>query len=164
MNLAEWLVRTARRVPDAQALLSGEDLVATYAGFAANAARIGGFLRTRHRIEPGDRVAVFMKNSPAYLELLYGIWFCGAAAVPINAKLHPREAAFIVEDSGSKVVFVSGADELSALLPPGSVIHDLATDPVLDADSEALSAPEPRAPGDLAWLFYTSGTTGKPKA
>jgi hypothetical protein len=49
MNLAEWLVRTARRVPDAQALLSGEDLVATYAGFAANAARIGGFLRTRHQ-------------------------------------------------------------------------------------------------------------------
>jgi acyl-CoA synthetase (AMP-forming)/AMP-acid ligase II len=83
-------------------LLSGEDLVATYAGFAANAARIGGFLRTRYRVEPGDRVAIFMKNSPAYLELLYGIWFCGAAAVPVNAKLHPREAAFIVEDSGSK--------------------------------------------------------------
>lgn len=163
MNLAEWLVRTASRVPDAQALLSGEDVVATYAEFAARAARIGGFLRARHRIEPGDRVAIFMKNSPAYLEVLYGIWFCGAAVVPINAKLHPREAAFIVEDSGSKVLFVSGADELSALLPPTCAIHDLATEPALYADSEALSAPEPRAPDDLAWLFYTSGTTGKPK-
>lgn len=163
MNLAEWLVRTASRVPDAQALLSGEDVVATYAEFAARAARIGGFLRARHRIEPGDRVAIFMKNSPAYLEVLYGIWFCGAAVVPINAKLHPREAAFIVEDSGSKVLFVSGADALSALLPPTCAIHDLATEPALGADSEALLAPEPRAPDDLAWLFYTSGTTGKPK-
>ena len=40
------------------------------------------------------------EDLPAYLELLYGIWFCGAAAVPINAKLHPREAAFIIADSG----------------------------------------------------------------
>lgn len=163
MNLAEWLVRTARRQPDAPALLSGEDLVATYAGFAAGAARIGAFLRTRHQVEPGDRVAVFMKNSPVYLEVLYGIWFCGAAAVPINAKLHPREAAFIAEDSGAKVVFVSGYDELSGLLPATCMIHDLASGPAHDAEIDALAAPEPRAPGDLAWLFYTSGTTGKPK-
>lgn len=163
MNLAQWLVRTAKRRPDAQALLSGEHLVATYAQFAANAGRIGCFLRSQHRVEPGDRVAIFMKNSPAYLELLYGIWFCGAAAVPINSKLHPREAAFIVEDSGSKVLFVSGADGISALLPPTCAIHDLAKEPALCANSEALSAPLPRAPDDLAWLFYTSGTTGKPK-
>ncbi len=163
MNLAEWLVRTARRQPDAPALFSGEDLVATYAGFAASAARIGAFLRARHHVEPGDRVAVFMKNSPVYLEVLYGIWFCGAAAVPINAKLHPREAAFIAEDSGAKVLFVSGNDELSGLLPARCAIHDLASDPASDAEIAALAEPEPRAPGDLAWLFYTSGTTGKPK-
>tara|TARA_R110000787_G_scaffold31580_14_gene83630 strand:+ start:1734 stop:3242 length:1509 start_codon:yes stop_codon:yes gene_type:complete len=163
MNPAEWLVRTARRQPDAPALFSGEDLVATYAGFAASAARIGAFLRARHQVEPGDRVAVFMKNSPVYLEVLYGIWFCGAAAVPINAKLHPREAAFIAEDSGAKVLFVSGNDELSGLLPARCAIHDLASDPASDAEIAALAEPEPRAADDLAWLFYTSGTTGKPK-
>ncbi|MBW3098993.1 class I adenylate-forming enzyme family protein [Pseudohoeflea coraliihabitans] len=163
MNLAEWLVRTARRVPDAPALLSGETVVATYCEFARNAARIGGFLRAHHKVEPGDRVAIFMKNSTAYLELLYGIWFAGAVAVPINAKLHPREAAFIVEDSGSKVLFVSGADALRLSLPSTCTVHDLEAEPAFDAESKALAAPEPRAPDDLAWLFYTSGTTGKPK-
>ncbi|MBU2485676.1 MAG: AMP-binding protein [Alphaproteobacteria bacterium] len=163
MNLAEWLVRTAKRQPGATALMSGEDPVATYAGFAARAACIGAVLQTRYKVEPGDRVAIFMKNSPAYLELLYGIWFCGAAAVPINAKLHPREAAFIIGDSGSKLVFVSGADELSALLPPTCALHDLESEPVSGKEDEALAAPVPRAGDDLAWLFYTSGTTGKPK-
>ncbi|WP_420409119.1 class I adenylate-forming enzyme family protein [Hoeflea sp.] len=163
MNLSEWLVRTARRVPAAPALLFGEKVVATYCEFAANAARIGGYLRTRHKIEPGDRVAIFMKNSTTYLELLYGIWFAGGVAVPINAKLHPREAAFIVEDSGSKVVFVAGADTFNSLVSPGCAIHDLETEPAFDAEVEAIAEPEPRAAHDLAWLFYTSGTTGKPK-
>ncbi|MCZ4290957.1 AMP-binding protein [Hoeflea alexandrii] len=163
MNLAEWLVRTAKRQPGATALMSGEDPVATYAEFAARAARIGAWLQTRHNIQPGDRVAIFMKNSPAYLEVLYGIWFCGACAVPINAKLHPREADFIIGDSGSKLVFVSGADELSALLPSTIAFHDLETEPVSGMEDEALPAPVPRAGDDLAWLFYTSGTTGKPK-
>jgi len=163
MNMAEWLVRTARRVPDAPALLSGENVAASYSEFAANAARIGGLLRTRHKVEPGDRVAIFMKNSTAYLELLYGVWFAGAVAVPINAKLHPREAAFIVEDSGSKVLFVSGAEELHSLLASTCTVHDIEAEPTFAAEGAAIAVPEPRAPDDLAWLFYTSGTTGKPK-
>jgi acyl-CoA synthetase (AMP-forming)/AMP-acid ligase II len=163
MNLAEWLVRTARRVPGAPALLSGENVVATYSEFASNTARIGGFLRTRHDVGPGDRVAIFMKNSTAYLELLYGIWFAGAVAVPINAKLHPREAAYIVEDSGSKIVFVAGGDELCSLLPSSCTPYDLEAEPDLFARATAMAAPEARAADDLAWLFYTSGTTGKPK-
>ncbi|MBC7280064.1 AMP-binding protein [Hoeflea sp.] len=163
MNLAEWLVRTARRHAERPALLSGEDQVATYAEFALHAAQIGARLRARHQVKPGDRVAIFMKNSPAYLELLYGIWFCGAVAVPINAKLHAREAAFIIADSGSGVVFVTGEAELPGLLPPGCTLHDLETDPAFEPDGEALGAPVPRHADDLAWLFYTSGTTGKPK-
>jgi len=163
MNLAEWLVRTATRRPDAPALMSGENLVATYAQFAAGAARTGAMLVSRYGIEPGDHVAIFMKNSPAYLELLYGIWFCGAVAVPINAKLHAREAAYIVEHSGSRVVVVSGADELRPLLPAQCAFHDLEAEAALGANSDALSAPVPRSCDDLAWLFYTSGTTGKPK-
>ncbi|MEM5472089.1 AMP-binding protein [Hoeflea sp. AS60] len=163
MNLAEWLVRTARRQPEAPALLSGEDLVATYAEFAGRAACIGAFLQTRYQVQPGDRVAIFMKNSTTYLELLYGIWFCGAVAVPINAKLHPREAAYIVEHSESRVVFVSGDGDLAALIPAACALHDIETKPAFAPDVEALAAPVPRAADDLAWLFYTSGTTGKPK-
>lgn len=163
MNLAEWLVRTAKRQPDAPALLSGENLVATYGEFARSAARIGAMLQTRYAIAPGDRVAIFMKNSPAYLEFLYGIWFCGAVAVPVNAKLHAREAAYIVEHSGSRVAVVCGANDLRPLLPAQCSIHDLEAEPEQDSYSDVLAAPVSRAADDLAWLFYTSGTTGKPK-
>ncbi|MDP2734081.1 MAG: AMP-binding protein, partial [Hoeflea sp.] len=163
MNLAEWLVRTAKRHADKPALLLGEDLVATYAEFALHAAQVGASLRSRSRVGPGDRVAIFMKNSPAYLELLYGIWFCGAVVVPINAKLHAREAAYIIEDSGCRVVFVSGESDLPALLPTECSLYDLEKGPAFEPDGEALAAPIARHGDDLAWLFYTSGTTGKPK-
>ncbi|MBU4529018.1 MAG: AMP-binding protein [Hoeflea sp.] len=163
MNLAEWLVRTAKRHAERPALLLGEEVVASYADFALHAAQIAASLRLRHGIRPGDRVAIFMKNSPAYLELLYGIWFCGAVAVPINAKLHAREAAFIIADSESRVAFVAGEGELAALLPAGCTVHDLETAPAFEADGDALAAPVARQADDLAWLFYTSGTTGKPK-
>ncbi|OCW57376.1 class I adenylate-forming enzyme family protein [Hoeflea olei] len=163
MNLAEWLVRTARRDPQRPALFSGETMVATYGEFAERAARIGAALRTRHGVEPGDRVAIFMKNGTDYLELLYGIWFCGAVAVPINAKLHMREAAFIIANSQSRVAFVRGAGEMAEVLPDGCALHDLDAEPAFGADDAPLAAPEPRLADDLAWLFYTSGTTGKPK-
>ncbi|PWV95763.1 long-chain acyl-CoA synthetase [Hoeflea marina] len=164
MNVSEWLVRTARRSPEAPALLSGERVVATYAEFAERAARIGATLRSGHGIRPGDRVALFMKNAPDYLELLYGIWFCGAVAVPVNAKLHVREAAFILANSGSRMVFVSGGEaELAAVLESECLIVDTHDGPLADAFIAPLASPEPRAGTDLAWLFYTSGTTGKPK-
>ncbi|WP_018699256.1 class I adenylate-forming enzyme family protein [Amorphus coralli] len=166
MNLAEWLVRTARRVPDAPALMHGATVVATYADFARRAARIATGLRQAHGIQPGDRVALFMENAPAYLELLYGIWWAGAVAVPINHKLHPREAAFILEDCGAGLVAASRPDEATrGMLGEGRVrLIDLAGDDhrtlLEHAPMEAL---EPVHSDALAWLFYTSGTTGRPK-
>ena len=49
-------------------------------------------------LRKGDRVAIMMKNAPAFFEVLYGAWHAGLNAVPINAKLHPREAAYILEN------------------------------------------------------------------
>ncbi len=92
MNPAVWLVRTAIRAPGAPALMRGTRVMSDYAGFARAAAGIGAALRARG-IAPGDRVAIFMSNAPEYLEALYGIWFAGAVAVPINGKLHVRETA-----------------------------------------------------------------------
>ena len=107
MNPAEWLKRTALRAPEAPALLRGAEVLADYAGFARRAAEIAGALAVRG-VAPGDRVAVFAANAPAYLEALYGIWWAGAAALPINAKLHPREAAWIIADAGARCGFVAG--------------------------------------------------------
>src|SRR4030081_2243507 len=133
MNVAEWLGASARLRPDAPALLTGLGLDADYATFARRAAAIGAVLSRRHGIAPGDRVALFATNCTQYLECLYGIWWAGAVAIPINAKLHGREAAWICGNGGAKLMLVSD-DTFSALreaaddLPPSL--------PMLSVDSE----------------------------
>ncbi|MGN6766962.1 MAG: AMP-binding protein, partial [Rhizobiaceae bacterium] len=109
MNLAEWLVRAAISNPSGAALCVGERVEADYRAFAAHAAAIGSALARDYGIRPGDRVAILAKNCPQYLEAFYGIWFAGAAAVPINAKLHPKEAAWIIENAEASVVFAGRA-------------------------------------------------------
>lgn len=163
MNIASWLARTAQATPDRPALFLGRDCVASYGAFHAAALRLGAALRARG-LQPGERIALVMKNCPEYLVALYGAWYAGAAVVPVNAKLHPREADFILADAGARLAFAT--PDLSAALAEVTGV------PVIETGAEAWSAlmdhpplaePEPRAPGDLAWLFYTSGTTGRPK-
>ncbi|MBV1867056.1 MAG: AMP-binding protein [Marinosulfonomonas sp.] len=164
MNLANWLQRTAVKTPDRAALFFGTELVADYGTFNADAASVAAALQARG-IGPGDRVAIFMKNVPDYLIVEYAAWYAGAAVVPINAKLHAREAAWIIEDSGATVVFATpgGADDLAAIQLEIPII-DVSGDDFADMKkAQPLAVVTPRAPGDMAWLFYTSGTTGKPK-
>ena len=108
MNPAIWLHRTATRMADAPALLVGTTCLADYGAFARGAAAIGAALSQRG-IGAGDRVALFCANRTEYLEALYGIWWLGAVAVPINAKLHAREAAWIIGNSGARLVFTDNA-------------------------------------------------------
>ncbi len=169
MNPAEWLQRSAARVPGNPALIEGETVVADYAEFARRAAAIGAELRSAYGVAPGDRVAIFAKNTTQYLEALYGIWFCGAVVVPINAKLHPRECAWIIGNAGARLVFASQedlADPLIEALAEGQEV------PLIAFGSHAytamthaapLAVPHPTQASDMIWLFYTSGTTGKPK-
>ncbi|HXW24686.1 MAG TPA: AMP-binding protein, partial [Xanthobacteraceae bacterium] len=166
MNLALWLERAGRSCPDRPAVGHGTRAVMTYGALAERAARLAGALRGRCGLKPGDRVVIAAKNAPEYLEMLYGVWHAGLAAVPANAKLHGREFAYILEHSGARACFASeGIDAEIAPHAPGS-LERLFT--VGGADYAALFAAEPiaaapRAGDDLAWLFYTSGTTGRPK-
>jgi long-chain acyl-CoA synthetase len=86
-------------------------------------------------------------------------------AVPINAKLHGREAAWIIENAGA-VLSLSSPGLSEALIEaaaPGAVLC-VASEGYADmAGSDPLTEPVTRAADDLAWLFYTSGTTGRPK-
>src|ERR1700684_3649968 len=169
MNVAEWLGGSARLRPDAPALLTGFDLDADYATFARRAAAIGAALSRDYGIVAGDRVALFATNCTQYLECLYGIWWIGAVAIPINAKLHGREAAWICSDAGAKLTFISD-DTIEALteakgdLPAAMNLLSLDSETYL-ALREGAGTPVPlaREGDDLAWLFYTSGTTGRPK-
>lgn len=169
MNLAHLLVRSARVFPTAPALFHHTRLIADYQGLAARSARIAGGLKDGLRLKPGDRVALFMENCPEYMEALYGIWFAGLIAVPINAKLHPREILFALQDSGTSALFVSEtlSTDLLALLGGAPALKHVFIPEKNEYErlltSEAISEPLHRAPDDLAWLFYTSGTTGRPK-
>jgi long-chain acyl-CoA synthetase len=169
MNLAEWLAATARLRPVAPALLSGLRVEADYATFARRAAALGAALARDYAIAPGDRVALFATNCTQYLECLYGIWWVGAVAIPINAKLHGREAAWICDNAGAKLAFVND-DTVDALaeaagdLPPGMKTLSIDSDHFHRARSgDGAPVPVARQANDLAWLFYTSGTTGRPK-
>jgi long-chain acyl-CoA synthetase len=166
MNLALWLARAGLSHPDRPAAASGTRVVARYGQLAERAARLAGALRNRLKLAPGERVAIAAKNAPDYIALLYGIWHAGLAAVPANAKLHGSELAYILEQSGARVCFASpGIDSEIAAHAPASLQRLIAIggtdyDALFGADPIAI---EPRAPDDLAWLFYTSGTTGRPK-
>ncbi|MCR8825776.1 class I adenylate-forming enzyme family protein [Pseudosulfitobacter koreensis] len=157
MNLATWLERTAAATPRAPALFEGTEGVADYGRFDRLARELAGWLGAQG-VAPGDRVAIFMANVPDYLVVMWGCWYAGTAVVPINAKLHGREAAFILEDSGAQVVFATAAqaDALRAAKVGARIVTDL-------PQGTSLVRPVRRAEHDLAWLFYTSGTTGKPK-
>ncbi len=162
MNLALWLERTAAVSGDRPALMLGETVVADYAAFHGRAAALAKALGAQG-IASGDRVALFMKNCPDYLVVLYGIWIAGAVAVPINAKLHAKEAAFIIGNAGAALAFVT--PDLGAALGQASdaTLIDIASERFAEMTSGEGRAAEPKDTDDLAWLFYTSGTTGRPK-
>ncbi|MEY8830489.1 AMP-binding protein [Sedimentitalea sp. XS_ASV28] len=164
MNLGNWLFRQAQAHPERPALFLGKAQVADYRGFHDRAARIAAWLATEG-ISPGDRVAILMKNCPDYLVVQYGIWYAGGVAVPINAKLHGREADFILNDSGAALVFATTelADSLRDARVTCRVVTVGAAEYLLALTTSPIAAPLARTADDLAWLFYTSGTTGQPK-
>jgi len=169
MNLARLLVRAARSCPDSPAVSLGEHVWANYAQLMRRVITLAGALRTELGLCPGDRVALAMGNCPQYLEVRYAAWFAGLAVVPMNAKLHPSEFAFMLSDSGARVCFVT-PDLIGQLGPLADQIACL--ERVIEVGSREYGAlgtttteigMHACAPDDVAWLFYTSGTTGQPK-
>jgi long-chain acyl-CoA synthetase len=129
-----------------------------------------------HGVKPGDRVVVMMLNSPEVMWAFTAIWKIGAVIIPITPTWNAREARYVIEDCGARVVITS--PELAARLREATaalphfreilVIGESEVAGALDIELEmAAAAPfEPLAdclPDDLAMLLYTSGTTGNPK-
>jgi long-chain acyl-CoA synthetase len=161
----------ARQFPDRAAIFHGTQAVATYAQWAQRCAHLAQQFQDVG-LQPGDRVALFMHNHPRYLEVMFSAWWAGLAVVPINAKLHVREAQWIVDNAQASWAFVTAdvtADTGEQLTGLQRVIdvdsaeaHDLWAMP--HASDEPPTRPiVERQSNDLAWLFYTSGTTGRPK-
>lgn len=164
MNISIWLERIAQQHPDRPALFSGREMVDDYRGFHRQAARLAAWLQAKG-VAPGDRVAIFMKNCPDYLIAMCGAWYAGAVIVPINAKLHGREAAWIINNADACLTLSSpGLSQALSEAGAGGRICDITSADYAEAmDTPPLAQIAQRAPTELAWLFYTSGTTGRPK-
>ncbi|WP_189994795.1 AMP-binding protein [Thalassobaculum fulvum] len=167
MNQAMVLAQVARSFGERPAMSVGERVLYDYRTFAARVARIAGGLLAMGLV-PGDRVALVMKNGPEYFETMYGAWHAGLAAVPVNAKLHPKEHAYILDHSGSRVC-VASPDLAEALetvrgdMPGLERIVTTGTTAYEELLANGLVPVADVPPKALAWLFYTSGTTGRPK-
>ncbi len=167
-NVAALLHRTARTWSGAPALAHGEGACLDYATLAQRVARLAASLR-RRGLAPGERVALVSRNLPGYVEALFACWWAGLVAVPVNAKLHAKELAFVIEDSGARFAFADDAWHAAlagAMVGTGGLRDAVA----LGSPAHAAMAHgddgmplEPVAARDAAWLFYTSGTTGRPK-
>ena len=153
MNLVQLLLRSARWLPERPALALGATPVRSYRQMAQRVSRIASGFKKKLNLKPHDRVALAMKNCPEFYEVLFACWHAGMTAVPMNAKLHAKEFAYILENSGAKVCFTS--PDLAAAIPSGRALDEnLLMDEAVPAEVE---------PDEPAWLFYTSGTTGVPK-
>lgn len=170
MHLSRLFQRTVQMFGDRPALALGTRPALTYRELDVRVRRLARALREDYGLARGDRVTLAMKNCTEYAEAKLALWHAGLCAVPVNNKLHPQEIAYILENSGSKLCLSTGSLK-TALEPIAAGIADLTLvdvrDPAWTAalDGEALpSDPGVRAGDDeLAWLFYTSGTTGRPK-
>ena len=172
MNVGTWLLRSAKRHPERIAVRHG-DTILSWTELAQRSQSLANALIERG-LEPGDRVAIVQPNGSHYIESLFGIFLAGCAAVPINYALHPKEATYIIRDAEASAL-IHGGSQSSALIELCQEMPNLKFQVTLESGMEALDyedlvstavatfTPVAVTSTDPAWLFYTSGTTGKPK-
>ena len=149
------------RSPEAEALRC-EGASLTYAALNARANRVANRLRAMG-VGPGSLVGVCLQRSLALVVALLGVQKAGGAYVPLDPGFPAERLAYMLEDSGAKVLVAGGDAADGIALPAGVQLLDVLADAVaLGAGSEENLASAP-APGDPAYVIYTSGSTGRPK-
>jgi long-chain acyl-CoA synthetase len=184
MNLGEILADAARHHPDRTAIVwhDGKER-RTYREVDQRASALAAGLAEELKVQPGDRVAVMMSNSAELLETLFAVWKAGATISPLNARLTREEIQYQVSDCEAKV-FIVGSEFTETVLglrdqldveafvlesPSAAPARDPYGDGLVGLDDlrdrhagKTVSDPG-TTDNDVAWLAYTSGTTGRPK-
>jgi len=117
MNIGSVLTQAAKVSPERTAIIYG-DLRRSYRELNARANRLAAQLRSAG-LGKGDRVAILQRNCPELLETMFATFKMGAITVPMNARLHPKEAAYILQDSGAKAIVFT-----DDFVGPLETIHD----------------------------------------
>lgn len=180
MILTETLTKALKLFPQKQAIVCGGKHW-TYQEFCDRINRLSHCLKG-FGIKKDDKVAILHPNCHTFLEAYYAIPQIGAISVPINYRLSPREIAFILQDSESKILIVDSMFKnqidpirkeirgIEKILWTGGA-KEKVTDDSIDLNYEEVlqkadlsPLPEPPINGeDIAQIYYTSGTTGRPK-
>lgn len=175
-TIAQVLWHTAQQYPDRACVTDLDDpkpATVSYADLVGRVAAVAGAWRGLG-LEPGDRVALLLHNSQAYVEAWLGAAAAGLIVVPLNVRLLGEDYRHMLTDSGSRVLVTTGefldrVPELTQL--PG--LRVVRADPDADGDlllarlaaqAQPVAAPLACRGSDPASLMYTSGTTGSPKA
>src|SRR6267378_3410239 len=166
MNLVSAFAEAVKKSPEKVALFWGENQH-SYQDLWDQSTFVAAELSGPLKVEPGDRVGLWLKNCPEFVPGLFGVLYSGAVAVPINNFLKPDEVKYILEDAGIDVIVTDTDlavhfDALSEARPQLKLFK-------VEGLKEKSGAPrrDSSLPGtsekDLAVLIYTSGTTGRPK-
>jgi len=158
MTLHETLKSSTHKYPHKVAVVYQKQRL-TYADLDKLSDSLAHFLLEKG-IKKGERVALFLENSPDYIISFFGILKAGAVAVPLNTQLVTRELAYLLNDCTPRFVITDSAHQpaLKGLIDPAFILKtedqkSRGQSPTfLDSHST-----------DLALILYTSGTTGKPK-
>lgn len=165
-NISGLFFDVVRRQPQRLAVTDGA-IVRSYDELAGRVGRIASSLG-QSGLARGDRVVLWMENCAEVLECMLACWTAGLCVVPVNAKLHPREVAHIITNSGAGLVVTTpglfeDADAVNAAQQNPARIICTRTDDYERLIGQDAMEPVTGDPTDLAWIFYTSGTTGQPK-
>jgi acyl-CoA synthetase (AMP-forming)/AMP-acid ligase II len=174
MNIGHFLTAAARRHPEHPAIICG-DRVLSYRQFDERVNALAAGL-VDLGLRPGERVAVLMWNQPEMIEAYFAIWKAGACVVPLNARFVSDELLYHVDDSRCFAVMYGQEFETMVAdnrrrmaaakyfigVGPGQ-LGQLQYEELVEKNLGARAPDVHVDESDLAWLFYTSGTTGRPK-
>jgi long-chain acyl-CoA synthetase len=166
MNLGSAFLVSTRQHPAKTALIWGDEEF-SYEKLLRHAQGAATRLQQEYGVQPGHRIGIWLKNCPEFIPALFGVFFAGGIAVPINNFLKPYELNYILEDAGIDVLITDPA--LAATLSDGSVPAPKARIFSIEEFAQAEAAlpenwtPLERSESCIAVIIYTSGTTGRPK-
>ncbi|MFV8834898.1 long-chain fatty acid--CoA ligase [Aquisalimonas sp.] len=173
MYLTQPLHKSLRESPGATATVFGERR-RTWAGFVSRVARLAAALQAQG-MQAGDRVGILALNSDRYLEFFYGVVWAGGVINPVNIRWSPAEIAYSLDDCDTRILLVDATfrEHIPAVRQQSRSLRTVIDldggdgDGALDYEALIAAADAAqdamRGGDDLAGVFYTGGTTGKPK-